>query len=599
MKKTKIPGLIPILPPFIGHQAIQLFALIAMLLEVRDVAALELCEAVGGGDIGRVESLLATGVDPNARFDNLDSVFSGVAEAWASDGKSAKPPLFNDDQTEQPALRRATGESEGGCSYLDKPKAAQIMSALLQHGADPYALYREPILQYRYLRLYPGQTRDEEVYDESTDLDQVGFARRGIIEKALRLELKRRHLEQGVYDPNRDEFIRNFEDRLDDLIEYLDLSVNYGVRSVIHALLEGGMFVQPIFDFLGDTLDVDRRDPQGRTLFLAACRSTVGPDAATSGVYGGLSTIDYDTGIHENPYPQPDNPWREFEAKNSKACTGPTFLSFFISHGANLLAVDNYGKNALHLLFTYTDRAHTSLPPPIDTTLTHLIKNCPSLINQPDKAGLYPLHLAIWRMNSIMLPRRESPASIYHFESAVDSLLAANANTAVRDGRGNTVLHYLAGSRLGEMDRMGDEQRRLLRRFLKDGVDPKARNAEGMTALEIFCTVSYDEFGDVGFYDRYFAIGQDVIDQFEKAGYNIKETNTKGQTLLHLVAGLTSPENPSFSALPWFQLLRSKGLDPMARDGEGKTPIDIGEENESINAWWKKERESMDKGCVQ
>ncbi|KAF9250436.1 hypothetical protein LCP9604111_3338 [Penicillium roqueforti] len=548
-----------------------------MVPEVQDIAALELYEAVGEGRIDRVESLLAAGVDPNARFDNLGSVFTGVAEDWANEEKSARPPLFNPDQTEQPSLRRATGESEGSCSYLDKPKATRLMNALLKHGADPYALYRQPILKYRYVRLYPGKQE----------------TKRGIMEKALRLERKRRNLEQGVYDPNRDEFISDFEGSLDDVIEYLDLPINYGVRSVIHALLEGGMFVQPIFDFLGDTLDVERRDPQGRTLFLAACRSRVGPDAATSGVYGGLSTINYDTGIHENPSPQPENPWREFEAKNSKACTGPTFLSFSIARGADLLAVDNYGNNALHLLFTYTDCAWIGLPPPIDTTLAHLIETCPSLINQPDKAGTYPLHLAIWQMNSIMIPARDSPASIYHFETAVDALLAANADTAVRDGRGNTVLHYLAGSRLGEKDRMGDEQRRFLRRFLEDGVDPRARNAEGMTALEIFCTVSYDEFGDEGFYDRYFAIGQYVIGQFEKAGYDIQETNSKGQTLLHLVAGLTAPEGMSWAAWPWFQLLRSKGLDPMAKDGEGKTPIDIAEENESINVWLQEERESM------
>ncbi|CAG8908820.1 unnamed protein product [Penicillium egyptiacum] len=511
-----------------------------MLLEVRDVAALELWEAVEEGRIDCVESLLAAGVDPNARFDDLESVFSGVAEDWASEEKSAKPPLFNPDQTEQPALHRAST-----CGYLNKPKATHLMTALFQHGADPYALYRQPLLKYRCVGLYPGQTRDEEVDEEVDDevssLDQRGFARRGIIENALRLERKRRHLEQGVYDPNLDEFIRDFEGSLDDCIEYLGLPDNYG----------------------------------GRTLFLAACRSIVGPDAATSGVYGNLSTIDYETGIHENPYPQPDSPWRGFEAKNSKSCTGPTFLSFLMSHGANLLAVDNYRKNALHLLFTYTDCAWTNLPPPIDTTLAHLIKSCPSLINQPDKA------------------ERQSPASVYHFETAVDALLAANANTAVRDGRGSTVLHYLACSRLGERDRMGDEQRRFLREFFKDGVDPKARNTEGMTAQEIFCTVSHDGFGDEDSYNRYFAIGQDVIDQFEKAGYNIKETNGKGQTLLHLAAGLTSPEFESWCAWPRFQLLRSKGLDPMAKDGEGKTPIDIAEDNDSINVWWQEERESM------
>ncbi|KAJ5196985.1 hypothetical protein N7449_007464 [Penicillium cf. viridicatum] len=511
-----------------------------MLLEVRDVAALELWEAVGDGRIDCVKSLLAAGVDPNARFDDLESVFSGVAEDWASEEKNAKPPLFNPDQTEQPALRRAST-----CGYLNKPKATHLMTALLQHGADPYTLYRQPLLKYRCVGLYPGQTRDEEVDDEASSLDQRGFARRGIIEKALRLERKQRHLEQGVYDPSLDEFIRD-------------------LKAVLMIVLSIWIFPSTIGCAVSFT-----------HYLRAACSSSL------------YSTFWGTRWMSSDEIP------RGIEAKNSKACTGPTFLSFFMSYGANLLAVDNYGKNALHLLFTYTDYAWTNLPPPIDTTLAHLIKNCPSLINQPNKAVLYPLHLAIWRMNSIILPERQSPASVYHFETAVDSLLAANANTAVRDGRGNTVLHYLTRSRLGERDRMGDKQRRFLREFLKDGVDPKARNAEGMTALEIFCAVSHDGFGDEEFFIRYFAIGQDVIDQFEKAGYNIKETNTKGQTLLHLVAGLTSPEFESWCAWPWFQLLRSKGLDPMAKDMEGKTPIDIAEDNDSINVWWQEERESM------
>ena len=66
-----------------------------MLLEVQDVAALDLCEATGEGRTDRVESLLAAGVHPNARFDNLKSVFSGVAKDWASEEKSARPPLFS------------------------------------------------------------------------------------------------------------------------------------------------------------------------------------------------------------------------------------------------------------------------------------------------------------------------------------------------------------------------------------------------------------------------------------------------------------------------------------------------------------------------
>lgn len=38
----------------------------------------------------------------------------------------------------------------------------------------------------------------------------------------------------------------------------------------MYALLEDGAFIQPILDCLSHSLDVGRRDPQDRTLFLAA-----------------------------------------------------------------------------------------------------------------------------------------------------------------------------------------------------------------------------------------------------------------------------------------------------------------------------------------
>lgn len=46
------------------------------------------------------------------------------------------------------------------------------------------------------------------------------------------------------------------------------------------------MFVQPILNVLRDMMDSERQDPQGHTPFLAACRSIVVADAATSGICG-------------------------------------------------------------------------------------------------------------------------------------------------------------------------------------------------------------------------------------------------------------------------------------------------------------------------
>ena len=82
----------------------------------------------------------------------------------------------------------------------------------------------------------------------------------------------------------------------------------------------------------------------------------------------------------------------------------------------------------------------------------------------------------------------------------------------------------------------------------------------------------------------YDAVGEEVIGVFEQAGCDLMETTPDGQTLLHLVARLVSVR-----AFPWFQILQGKSLDPMARDMEGNTPIDIAMGNEKLAKHFRKE----------
>lgn len=555
-----------------------------MRLKIRDFAVLELCGAADWHDFKRVEDLLSSGVDPNARFDSLESVLFGVEEDWASGESGAPPPIFFNDESEQPPLYRAAA----GCSPRDNSQITSFVKVLLQCGADPYALFRQRIILHHEGYIFPGgYLDDEKESDEFLDLCHGAFARRGIIDESRRVDMERAKLEHesnpeahSIYKYN------NFEE---DIFQEYDnecwinhedrLPHPYGVRSVIHSLLEGAKFVKPIFDFLGDNLDVERRDPQGRTLFLAACLSELGLD----GTVDGICTTSRVERMAENPYPQPDNPWRPFERPFTIRSTGPSMLEFFISRGANLLAVDNYGRNALHLIFSRTN--HEPNRPAInDIAIKYLLKSYPSLINKPDKAGLYPLHMAIHWMGiggHSGWTLANAPEVLYQVEVPVNDLLSAGADPLVRDGRGNTVLHYLAASKLAEKNHcVGHKQKRLLQVFLDLGVDPNARNTDGRTALNIFLTTGDDErvhYNQLNDHEGYCVLGEEVLDIFVKAGYDLEERNAAGQTLLHQVATLVSER-----AAAWFKVLQARGLDPLAIDKDGNTPLSFAKENDDL-----------------
>ena len=356
------------------------------------------------------------------------------------------------------------------------------------------------------------------------------------------------------------------------------------MRSIIHTVLEDGVFVQPLFRFLGDKLDVERRDPQGRTLFLAACLSRLGLDGAIDGNFSDTDGFRERQGIRQNPFPQPDNPYRRFEKPTTTRCTGPSLLEFFISCGSNLLAVDNFGRNALHLIFD-SGKAENGI------AIKHLVKNCPSLINQPDKAALYPLHMAInWMGIKGHSGWTDPPApeEVLQVEVPVYELLSAGADPLVRDSQGNTVLHYLAASKLGQKNHnVGHEQKRLLQLFLDRGVDPQVRNTDGRTALDIFLTtkdggIPSSQLGDN---EGYRKLGEEIIDIFVKGGYDLEERNAAGQTPLHMIATQTSASGAS-----WFVALQAKGLDPLTKDHEGNTPLGLAKGNGRIVRFIKDDR---------
>jgi hypothetical protein len=140
----------------------------------------------------------------------------------------------------------------------DRDKQAGQVAALLAHGADPYAIFAQPIRPQRA----KDATHSVLSEDDKCDLD-ITIGLDGLIDPTPR----------GPKD-NEDKHIEVH----DSPPEFSTPPFHYAQRSVTHALLEEGSLVQPILEL--PTLELERWDPQGRTLLLAACRSALGANAS-------------------------------------------------------------------------------------------------------------------------------------------------------------------------------------------------------------------------------------------------------------------------------------------------------------------------------
>jgi hypothetical protein len=132
-----------------------------------------------------------------------------------------------------------------------------------------------------------------------------------------------------------------------------------------------------------------------------------------------------------------------------------TSLKYLLSRGANPLAQDKWGKNALlQLLEAHDSFTEHRGAPLINRSLKYIATNFPQLVNQPDNMGTYPLHAALQRMR-----RYEGRQYGWHQFSAIDTaapcLLDAGADPRTYDVWGNTALHHLAVGLAKSVEQMG------------------------------------------------------------------------------------------------------------------------------------------------
>lgn len=477
--------------------------------------------------------LLSKDIDPNLRSHLAQTApHQGVAENWMTSGTSA--PSFRPDLLEWYPLQFVAYNHR-----YHKEQMASLMTALLNRGAHVYAVFRQPMRSHMP-SYFPGETIDQGQEDSDLEWEEID--------------------EDSVpcHRPPK--------------------TPPYGLRSVIHAILEDGVYCQPLLSEPNNfELDVEHRDPQGQTLLLSACRSALGADAAIDGVCDDTQ-MDQDEGAGTGR-----------QCYDAFTNANPTVFESIQRKGANMLAVDARGKNALHHLFeAHDDENNRVRAPIIRKSLKYVLKHFPSLINQPDHQGMLPLCSALQRLRRYIdkIPRSQGDASLSivgaELEAVVQDMLDAGADPLARDILGNTALHYLAACGLAD-EYWVESRRELFKIFLGHHVDINARNHAGQSALEIMLMDGNDteerekessSSRELRETMRSRDVDVEVFTYFDEAGVRWHERNANGQNLLHHVAkyghySLLGPKRTKF--------LLAQGVDHEARDGDGRTPLDIAE----------------------
>ncbi|WQF75414.1 Putative NACHT nucleoside triphosphatase, P-loop containing nucleoside triphosphate hydrolase [Colletotrichum destructivum] len=469
------------------------------------VAADAVFAAIDGNQTDVLDALLAAGVSPNLRFEEVaDKPWRTRQEDDASDDWE------RDDMPDCEWYPLHHAASRSGSIYPDQKRrdefnktALDMVNTLLSHGADPLrAFTRCSTKECYHQKLLAKQQADEA--DLFNDVEDAPAEEMVVLTPPVGGSEAHLH-EQGV---------------------------------ILHQLLVDGHVVHPLL--MLPNLDANRRDGKGRTVLHAACFSPRGPDLPVN--------------------LPPGDPWdNDDDDDDDDDDNGPAYTSLFqhlLSLGADPEARDDDGRNAMHhLLRLRTENRHGPAPA-VNASLAHLAAHYPSLIDQRDKDGRTPLHLAVDR-------------AVYEKDStalAADILLRAGADPLVADGDGDTVLHVLC-----RMLWVSGGLRPLFEDLVRRGCDVNARNARGETPLfgfygqrkhggllrerELYAEPLDDAAGTAG-----------LEAALEAAGADFEARDNAGRGLLHVAARGHAVR---------FQTLLERGLDPMLEDGERKTALDV------------------------
>ncbi|KAF9877412.1 hypothetical protein CkaCkLH20_05112 [Colletotrichum karsti] len=466
------------------------------------VKADALFTAINMQQVDVLETLLNAGVDPNMRFDKASTKpyqaddMDDFLHRWDREDI----PDYEWYPLHHAATKLyATYDKDKLVPKDTWPTILKIIDALLAHGANPLA---------KFIRC-----TGEDCYHQQ-----------------LRGRLYGKHIERMIKSIP---WVPASDESQDEKPEpEPDTSFSWEGHEeciLLHQLLVDGHIVRPLL--LSGNIDPNCKDNKGYTLLLAACASTFGPDMP----------LDLFSQATESPDEQ----------------TEISTFRHLINVGADPEARDVEGRNAMHHMLRFREEDIRSKPR-ILKSLSYMAEFHRSLINQQDKNGKTPLHLAVDR-------------AVYEKKTTyADLLLEAGADPLLSDNEGNTVLHIL--SRMLWLSTF----RPLFDELIKLGCDINARNEKGETPLFGYFN-GLRRKHDKEFYSR----GTDLstIDDagalaaLEAAGADFTVRRNDGQGLLHVAA-----EGHHVR----FKTLLDRGLDALAEDNNRRTALDVAAACENV-----------------
>lgn len=288
--------------------------------------------------------------------------------------------------------------------------------------------------------------------------------------------------------------------------------------TVVHDLFANGGILEPFLELPG--LELEHRDPRGRTLFLAGCHFP----------YSSPGHVDFLSQLEENK---------------------PIVASLLYEMGADITVRDNNGMNALHFLLANRrdNESHKK-------TFKLFIKDAPLLVRQKNREGNTPLHYALRNLQAW----------------PIEPLLSAGSDPVDPDSSGNTALHYLA--RAVTFSPHKSEKLQLFKKFFVLGVSINSKNKLGETPLFVYIS------SGPGQLDRSTTIREDIT-IFQDAGADFLARNNDMETLLHIAAkrvynglSIIDVKNKE-DTVDRFKCLMEHGCDPLAEDINQRTALDV------------------------